>query len=163
MLRPLVGNVHPGRDVTGMIYGTVVTAGTMIGSAESSHNELEIAVTVSVTLLIYWISHAYAAVLGGLGGSHPSWRAARRELAAESPMLIGCILPLVVLVVASSVGAGFNLSTSIAAWFTVALLFVWGYLAARRIHDEVGAQLATAAVFGLLGLGIVFLRNLFVH
>ena len=163
MLVPLVGRVHPGRDATGTIYGTVITAGTMIGAAEASHNEFEIAITVAVTILIYWVSHAYAAVLGGARGSLPSWKAARDELGAESPMVIACFLPLAALIITSSLGAGFSLSASIAAWFTVALLFVWGYLAARRVHDKVGAQVASAAVFGLLGLGIVALKAAFVH
>jgi hypothetical protein len=163
MLRPLVGRFDPGRDASGMIYGTVITAATMVGAAEGSHDEGEIAATVAVTLLVYWIAHAYAVVLGGAHGASLSWKAAGRELAAESPMLAACFLPLAALIVASALGASFSLATSIAVWFAVALLFVWGLQAARRVHASLLPRVVSAGVFGLLGLGIVALRSMFVH
>lgn len=163
MLRRRAGRADHGHDATGIIYGTVITAGTMIGAAEASHNEGEIAATVVVTLVIYWIAHSYAAVLGGAHSASPSWRAAVRELVEESTIVVACVLPLAALILASWLGAGFGLSVSIASWFTMGLLFIWGYLAARRLHAKVGAQVVSALVFGLLGLGIVALRAAFIH
>ena len=163
MLRPLVGQADAATAASGTIYGTIITTATMIAAAEGSHDEREIAATVLVTLIVYWIAHAYAVALGSAHGATPFWAVAGHQLATESPMVLACILPLAALLLASALGASFNLSTTIAVWFGVALLFFWGVQASRRLQLTLVPRLVSAAVFGLLGLGIIVLRVLFVH
>ncbi len=146
-----------------MIYGTIITTATMIAAAEGSHDEREIAATVLVTLVVYWLAHSYAVALGSAHGATPVWTVAVHQLAAESPIVLACILPLAALLLASAFGASFAVSTTIAVWVGVALMFFWGLQASRRLHLTLVARLVSAAAFGLLGLGIIVLRVLFVH
>ncbi|HSR22110.1 MAG TPA: hypothetical protein VLW53_01055, partial [Candidatus Eisenbacteria bacterium] len=146
------------RGASGAIYGTIITASTMVGVAEGVHHPRQIAVTVAVTLVLYAIAHAYSNVLGSPGGRAPSWGAFARELASEGPMLTACLLPLVVMAVLSLLGAGLDLAVEVALLSAVVTLFAWGLVAARRAHSGAVPQLLSAAAFGLVGLGIVGLR-----
>src|SRR5579884_1033406 len=111
------------QDVSGSIYGTIVAAGTLLGAAEATHNVLEMAGTAVATVLIYWVAHAYAEVLGRPRPMSSFWAESRHELMAESTMMTACILPVAALLVASALGATFELATSIALWFAVGTLF----------------------------------------
>lgn len=158
------GLVHMAeRDASAAIYGTIITASTMVGVAEGVHDLWRIAATVVVTLAVYALAHAYCKVLGGPGDDPPSWAAFARELGAESPMLTACVLPLVVLVAVSLLGVGLDVDVVAALLSAVAMLFVWGLVAARRVRRGRLPQLLSAAAFGLLGLAIVALRTATAH
>src|SRR5579859_1701414 len=86
---------------SGTIYGTIVAASTILAAAEGTHDVAEIALTVVATLLLYWVAHAYAEVLGGAHSDVPFWLATRDELAAESSMMSACVLPLAALLLAT--------------------------------------------------------------
>lgn len=130
----------------------------MVAVAEGVHRPRQIAVTVAVTLLLYAIAHAYSEVLGGPGGRAPSWGAFAHELASEGPMMTACVVPLVVMAILSLLGAGLDLAVEVALLSAVATLFVWGLVAARKVHRGTVPQLFSAAAFGLVGLAIVGLR-----
>ena len=146
------------RDASGAIYGTLITASTMVGAAEGVHDLWEIAATVLVTLTVYTVAHAYAEVLGAPDGRVPSWAAVVHELAVESTMLTACVLPLAVMVGASLLGASLDEAVTAGACSAVAMLFVWGPVAARKVHAGAITQLVSAVAFGLLGLAIVALK-----
>jgi positive regulator of sigma E activity len=148
-------------DASGAIYGTIITASTIVGVTEGVHELWRIAITVVGTLALYSIAHAYARVLGGPVA--PSLRTFGRELAVESPMLSACVLPLLVMVVASLLGADLELAGAIALWSAAAMLFIWGFLAAQKASPGVVPQLVSGATFGLVGLGIVALRVVTSH
>ena len=163
MLRALVGQIFPARHASGAIYGTLITAGTILGSSEGAHNVTDVELTVVVTLVLYWIAHAYAEVLGNAESVAPSWKVANRQLAVESRILAACIVPLVVLVLADDLGASFELAITIGLCATVGLLFVWGVTAARRAHLGSGWALASGLLYTLLGVAIVVLKLTLAH
>ena len=150
-------------DASGSIYGTIVVAGTIVGAAEATHSILEIAETVIVTLVIYWVAHAYAEARGHAIPAASVWVEAGHELIAESTMITACILPVAALLVASALGADFEVATSIALWFAVAALFAWGLVAAHRTQLSGTRQLLSGVVFGLLGVVVVGLKTVIVH
>ena len=163
MLRTLLGRLVPTRQASGVIYGTLVTASTMVAAAEGTGNAEDVTLTVIVTLLLYWVAHSYAEVIGNSDVVAPSWRAAGRQLAEESRMVGACVVPLAVMLVADWLGVGFELAVSIALLVTVVLLFVWGVTAARRARLSGGRALASGLIFTLLGLAIVVLKRLLAH
>jgi hypothetical protein len=136
VLRTIVAYITPTRDASGVIYGTLVTAGTILGASEGAHDVLEVALTVIATVALYWIAHAYAEVVGNADVVAPSLRVAARELAVESRMVGACVLPLAILLVADLLGSGFAAATTIGLWSTVGLLFIWGLLAAPPLASE---------------------------
>lgn len=151
------------QDASGAIYGTLVTAGTLLGAAEGTHDVLEITSTVVVTLLLYWVAHGYATVLGSPHPGDSWWIAARHELLAESAMITACVVPVAGLLAANGVGASFETSTSIALWLAVVMLFGWGIVAAQRTQQSRTGRLLSGVLFGVLGLVIVGLKTLLVH
>src|ERR1700694_2744248 len=106
-MRRLLAYLAPTRDASGVIYGTIVTESTMVAAAEGTHHVLEVAVTVVVTLFLYWIAHAYAEVLGNSQVHVLSWTETWRELFAEWRMLAACVVPLAVLLIVTGLGASF--------------------------------------------------------
>ncbi|HXM56494.1 MAG TPA: hypothetical protein VOB72_13955 [Candidatus Dormibacteraeota bacterium] len=150
------------RDASSAIYGTIITASTMVGVAEGVHDLGPIVATVVVTLVVYALAHAYCKVLGG-PADVPSWGAFARELGAESPMLSACVLPLLVLVAFSLLGSSLNVAVMAALLSAVGMLFLWGIVAARRARQGALPQLLSATVLGLLGLAIVVLRTTTAH
>ena len=148
----------PVNHASGAIYGTLVTAGTIVGAAEGAHDVVDIAVAVVVTLILYWIAHSYAEVLGNADRVAPSWKIATRELGRESRMVGACVLPLAILIVADLLGAGFELSVTIALCATVALLLAWGVGAARRAEVSRAWAVTSGVLYTLLGVAIVVLE-----
>lgn len=158
MVRRLLAEIDPARHAQGGIYGTIVTAATIASESEGPTSVGQIALATAVTLTLYWVAHAYAGVVASAHGQRRLWATAVSELAAESAMVTACFLPLAIMVVASLLGAGLDLATSIAVWFAAGLLLIWGFLAARRAKRGAGQQLLSGAVFGVLGLVIVGLK-----
>jgi hypothetical protein len=163
VLRAIVAGIVPGRHASGAIYGTLVTAGTILAASEGAQDVVEVGITVVVTLALYWIAHAYAEVLGNAAAVAPSWKVATRELAVESPMVAACIIPLIVLIATDILGATFELAVTIGLCTTVGLLFVWGILAARRAELSRGWAVISGVVYTLLGAAIVVLKLVLLH
>jgi hypothetical protein len=141
----------------------MVTAGAIVTASEAAPNVVEMAITVVVTVALYWVAHAYAEVLGNSQAVAPSWKVAVRELGLESPMVAACILPLGVLLVTDLLGASFELATTVSLLATVGLLFIWGLLAARRAQLSRAWAAASGGVYTLLGIAIVVLKLVLVH
>jgi hypothetical protein len=163
VLRTIVAYITPTRDASGVIYGTLVTAGTILGASEGAHDVLEVALTVIATVALYWIAHAYAEVVGNADVVAPSLRVAARELAVESRMVGACVLPLAILLVADLLGSGFAAATTIGLWSTVGLLFIWGLLAARRSRLSRMWAVASGLLYTAVGVAIVVLKIVLVH
>ena len=163
MAQTIVGWIVPTQDASGVIYGTLVTAGTILAASENAEDVREVAITVLVTLVLYWIAHAYAEVIGKSSRVPPSLSAAGRELVAESRMVGACVLPLAVLLVVDWLWTGFQLATTIALWTTVGLLFGWGVLAARQAGLSGGSAVVSGLLYTLLGLAIITLKLILVH
>jgi hypothetical protein len=140
-----------------------VTAGAIVTASEAAPNVVEMAITVVVTVALYWVAHAYAEVVGNSQAIAPSFKVAVRELALESPMVAACILPLAVLLATDLVGASFELATTISLLATVGLLLIWGLLAARRARLNRAWAAASGGVYTLLGVAIVGLKLILVH
>ncbi|HEY4864754.1 MAG TPA: hypothetical protein VIK45_04515 [Candidatus Dormibacteraeota bacterium] len=163
VLRNILTRLVPTRYASGVIYGTLVTAGAIVTASEAAPNVVEMAITVVVTVALYWVAHAYAEVVGNSQAIAPSLKVAVRELALESPMVAACILPLAVLLATDLVGASFELATTISLLATVGLLLIWGLLAARRARLNRAWAAASGAVYTLLGVAIVGLKLILVH
>jgi hypothetical protein len=124
-----------------------------------------LAVTVVVTLVVYWLAEEYAELLGEhtQAGHLPGVNVVRSSLAAAWPMVTASFLPLASLLVARLLGASSVDAAWIALSVAVALLVFHGYRAARAA-DLGGIRLAAVtATAGLLGVAMVVLKALLQH
>jgi hypothetical protein len=150
------------------IYGTVICA-SILASASPETPAVKVAVTVIVTLLVYWLAERYAEVLGlepsaghaGLYERHTHRITAahvRGVMRSGWPMIQASVTPLIVLLGGRLLGAGSEAAVNIALAYTMVLLLVLGWLAATRAGLARWPRLLAAAFATLLGLVVVILK-----
>jgi hypothetical protein len=153
-----------GRRRAAGIYGTIVTAAVLAaGGNQLSSAALE--VTVLVTLVVYWLAHQYAELLGEHthAGRLPTRGEVRSSLAAAWPMVSASFVPLVSLVVARLLGASASRAAGVALIVTLVLLIVHGYAAARAARLTGVRFVIVIAIAGVLGASMVVLKALLQH
>jgi hypothetical protein len=157
--RPAAGNA--GRRRAAGIYGAIITA-AIFAAAGGHLPTVALAISVVVTLLVYWLAEEYAELLGeqGTGGTLPSRAYIRAALAATWPMVSASYLPLLALLVARAAGASALVAANVglAATILVLIMHAWTAGRAAKLH---GWRLAAAvSVAAALGLTMVALKDL---
>jgi hypothetical protein len=150
-----------GRRRAAGIYGAIITA-AIIAAVGGQLRTRALAVSVLVTLLVYWIAEEYAEVLGEqvTGGRLPTWPYIRAALAHTWPMVSASYLPLLALVLARAAGASSSVAADVGLAATIVLLIAHAWIAGRaaKLH---GWQLFFAvSVAAALGLAMVALKDL---
>jgi len=146
------------RELADAIHGTVVGASVMV--AASLHGTLgQVVVTVVATLFVYWATERYAELLAA--GAHGRALDRRKDTVALRhgwPMLESSYSPVVVLLVASALGAELRGAVLAALCLSTVLLAGLGYGAARRSAATVASALGWAGMSGVLGVAIIALK-----
>jgi len=88
------------------IYGTIITAAVLAATGDHVPT-LPLAISILVTLLVYWVAEEYAELLGEQleAGQVPAWADIRAALAATWPMVTASYIPLLALILARLLGA----------------------------------------------------------
>ena len=143
------------------IYGSIVTA-AILAAAGDYLRTLVLAVSVVVTLLVYWIAEEYAELLSEQteGGRLPTWRRVRAALATTWPMVSASFVPLLALVLARIAGASGPDAANVGLAVAVLLLMfhVWSAGRASQLRGRQLASVTCAAA--VLGLVMVALKNI---
>ena len=150
-----------GRRRAAGIYGAIITAAVMTAASKSLPT-WTLAVSVLVTLVVYWLAEQYAELLGAqsAGGHVPSWQHVKTALRDTWPIVSASFAPLAALIVARLAGASAVTAANVGVGAAVVLLTFHGWAAARaaRLH---GWQLTGATtIAAVLGLAMVALKNL---
>jgi hypothetical protein len=134
----------------------VVTAGALAAvSATASHVE-RVALGVGSVLVSYWLAHVYVATQEMLFEGHDAPIHCRiPPAAAEEASILVWGVPAVVVYLTSHFLAGLPAGSAAlgALWFSVAFLFLIGYLGAHRAGRS-GWRLAEES-FGAASLGLL--------
>ena len=150
-----------GRRRAAGIYGAIITA-AIIAAVGGHLPTLALAVSVLVTLVVYWVAEEYAELLGEqvTGGHLPTSAYVRAALAHTWPMVSASYLPLLALVLARLAGASASTAANYGLAAAVLLLTFHGWSAGRASHLR-GWQLAgVTLVAAALGLVMVLLKDL---
>lgn len=157
VLTPPVG------DPVHAIYGTVITAGLLSSEDPAVATTADIALSVLVTVVVFWLSHGYAEIVGRSDVADSRNRLvrdeARQSLAEHWPMVQAAVLPLVALFAARLVGASVDDSLEAALWTSTVLLALWGYVAGRARRLPWPRLVGFAATSFLLGVLLVGLET----
>ena len=151
------------------IYGTIICA-SILGAASPETPALKVAISVLVTLLVYWLAERYAEVLGLVSspdhggpyeqGTHRITAAhVRHVLRSGWAMIQASVTPLVVLLGSRLLGADSETAVNIALGYTVVLLATLGWLAANRAGLTGWARWLAAIFATFLGLVVVILKG----
>ena len=141
----------PGENPAGAVYGTI-TVGALL-AAESSLRDTypETIGAVVVALLVYWLAHSYAELLGQrlAAGERLTVSGLGRALGRDWAIVRGAGAPVLALLVAWAVGASQETGVTVGLWTCVASL--------RGVRAARGAARAGAA--GGAGAPVVHRRG----
>jgi hypothetical protein len=158
-----------GADYTGAIYGSLLAASVVVGSAvgapdESDVRPLRLAASLIVTGLVFWVAHAYARLVGDRA-QHTviDAREIRRIIRREWPLLGAALPPAAAALLFGLLGA----SNRAAAWAALLAAIVgqvgWATTTTIRAGASTPLVVMSAAVNLLLGLVIVLLKSALNH
>ncbi len=150
-----------GRRTAAAIYGTIVTA-AVIAAGGNQLRTAALAVTVVVTLAVYWLAELYAELIGQHthAGKLPNRAQIRLSMASTLPMITASFLPVISLVTARLLGARSSVAAWIALIVTVILLVIHGLMAGRAAGLSGLPLAAITSIAGLLGVAMVVLKTL---
>lgn len=153
-----------GRRRAAGIYGTIVTA-AVIAAAGNQLSASTLAVTVVVTLVVYWLAEQYAVLLGEHthDGRLPNRKQIRRSMVGTLPMITASFVPVVTLLVARLVGMSSVGAARTALIVAVVLLVLEGLDAGRGAGLHGLRLVAVTSVAGLLGVSMIVLKTFLQH
>jgi hypothetical protein len=146
------------------IYGTMlVTAIIAALSEDPQASLLEMASASLLTVVVFWLAHAYADVVGERATTRDraQWQSPFTLLAHERPMVEAALIPTIPLLI-GAIGGLHRLTVARASLaIGVVELSVWGYIAGQHLGSR-RARLAGALFLSSLGIAITLLK-LLVH
>ncbi len=153
-----------GRRRAASIYGTIVTA-AVIAAGGNQLTSAQLAVTVVVTLIVYWLAEQYAELLGAHthDGRLPSAGLIRSSLAEAWPMVTASFLPVASIGLAVLFGASSSDAAQAALIVTVVLLVMHGNSAGRAAGLRGWQRIFVTVIAGLLGVAMVILKSFLQH
>lgn len=156
----LIARDNPG----GLLYGVIITGAVMSATANHAPSTAMVVVAAVFVLGVYWLADVYVRAFADQF-KHGRSPLRRRLLAAaghESRVLLGGVPALVVVVVASLLGAGTALAVYLALWLTVVELGAVGYLSARHVGEDRRSAFVESLAAALLGI-VMVLAKTFLH
>jgi hypothetical protein len=149
-----------GQRRTAGIYGVIVTA-AILDAAGGRFSTDALVVLVVATLVVYWLTHEYAALVGTLvaGGVVPTWDHIRGALANSWPMVSEAYLPLLALVLARVAGASAFAAANVGLVAAVVLLMIHAWLAGRSARLRGRQLLVVTSLAAGLGLAMIVLKD----
>ena len=158
------GHGDVGRRRSAGIYGTIV-ASAVLAAGGSHLRTAPLAITVFVTLLVYWAAEGYAVLLGehAHAGRLPTWPEVRTSLAAIWPMVTASYVPLASLLAARVLGADPATAATVALLVAIVLLLLHGWMGGRASQLRGLRLLAVTLVAGAFGVVMILLKLLVTH
>ena len=150
----------PGPRRAAGIYGTIITAAVLAAAGDHVPTRA-LAVSIVVTLLVYWLAEEYAEILGEQleGGRLPTWGDIRAALAATWPMVSASGIPLLSLVLARLLGASPPGAANAGLATAVVLLVIYAWSAGRAAQLRGRPLLVITLIAAALGLLMVLLKD----
>ena len=154
------------RDLLGLlaggeatITGTVVCAAAIAYAGGHTDSLAELSRIIVGTVAVYWVAHLHAVTLGSsLTHRHHPLAAFEHALGETWPIATASVVPLVVLLVTSLLGAELKTAAWVALIATIGLLTAYSYLAGVRSGLDTWGRIASAAAGLGLGVLVVLLK-----
>ena len=149
-------------DPGGLLYGAIVSAAVLVTVSAHAETTDHVVIATSVFLVVYWMAHVYIETLSTQfrGDQYPFGRRLRHAAGHEASVLKGGAPAIVVYTLASLLGADPSNASAAAAYFSVALLVVIGYLGAHQAGVRGWPLLGEVAAAGSFGILIVIGKTL---
>jgi hypothetical protein len=152
--------VVPESNPAGVVYG-LITIGALLAAESGLHETYPEAVgSAAIALLLYWLAHSYAEVLGRRLATHErlTGSALWRGLLHDWAIVRGAGIPLLALLIAWATGTAQTTAVEIALWSSVGSLIAFELLAGIRSRARPLELLLEVCVGIVMGLAILALR-----
>jgi hypothetical protein len=160
---PPAAHASAARRRSAGIYGTIV-ASAVLAAGGGQLRTVPLAVTVLVTLLVYWAAEGYADLLGEAHAGHlPTRTQVRASLATIWPMVSASYIPLLSLLVARTLGADTKTAATVALVVAIVLLLVQGWAGGKASQLRGLRLLAVTLIAGAFGVVMILLKLLITH
>lgn len=152
--------ISPGRRRAAGVYGAIVTA-AILAAAGGHLRTAGLAVSVVVTLVVYWVAEEYAELLSAQAEHEKllSRRHIREELGATWPMVTASYGPVAALLVARLCGATDAAAADIALGVAILLLVGHSWWAGRSARLRGRQLVGMTCVAAALGVVMVVLKH----
>jgi hypothetical protein len=142
------------------IYGTIITA-SVLASAGDELGAAPLAVSVLLTLAVYWLADVYSELLGGHfeRGRLPSWPEVRAAMLIAWPMVGASFIPLAVLGLARLSGLSASRAASAALVSAIVMLAIYAWAAGHAAQLRGPRLVFVTTIAGLLGILMIVLKN----
>jgi hypothetical protein len=141
-------------DPAGLLYGALIAASVLATGA--AHGDYRfVALATGLVLGVYWLAHVYieAQSLQLHGDARNYLHLLRHTAAQEIGVILGGVPAIGVFLASKALGASTTHAATIAVYFSVAVLFIVGYLTAHQAGRRGFPALVdslTAAFFGVV-------------
>ncbi|HEY3864964.1 MAG TPA: hypothetical protein VGL54_02625 [Solirubrobacteraceae bacterium] len=139
----------------------MLAIGAVLAAESGSHeNYVDTASSAVIAILLYWLAHAYADVLGHRLTAHRrlSITVLARALRDEAAILTGAVLPLLALLLCWVLGVALATGVEAALWTTVGSLLAFELIAGLRAKSTARELVFEAGVGITMGLAIIALK-----
>jgi len=150
----------PERNPARLVYG-VLAIGAVLAAESGSHEDyLDTAASAVIAILLYWLAHAYADVLGHRLQAHARLSIAilGRAFRDEAAILIGAVPALLALLFCWVLGVTLASGVEAALWTTVASLIAFELLAGIRARATPRELVFEAGIGATMGLAVIALK-----
>jgi hypothetical protein len=153
-----------GRRRAAGIYGAIITAAVLTAGGPVLATT-PLALSVLVTLVVYWLAEQYAELLGEPDrlGHWPRWNHVRATLADSWPMVSSSFAPLAGLILARLAGASAAGAANVGIAIALVLLTLHGWSAGRAAQLRGWRLVGATAIAAALGVIMVVLKNLVIN
>jgi hypothetical protein len=160
---PAVHSTAARRHAAG-IYGTIV-ASAVLAAGGGHLPTVPLAVSVVVTLLVYWAAEGYAELLGeqAHAGHLPTRSQTRASLATIWPMVSASYIPLLSLLGTRALGATTKTAATVGLAVAIALLLIHGWSAGKASQLRGLRLLAVTLIAGGFGVVMILLKLVVTH
>jgi hypothetical protein len=147
--------------LAGAIYGTILVAGVLAATTADDAEVGDTALYVFATVLVFWLAHAWADSLARrVTATRRGLKGFRTTLANQWPLVQSAFPPIVVMIVASVLGADDEAAITWGAWSCVVLLAGWGIVVARKEKESAGGIVGTSVACAALGFLMIALKSI---
>jgi hypothetical protein len=155
----VAGLIAPDRNPAGAVYGTITIGVLLAAEASKAETYVKTVVAICVTLMLYWLAHGYAHVVGLRLSHQRRWTigSIARALFHELAILRGGLIPLLAVIGAWMANAKLSQGINAGLWTSAAVLVLVELIAGVRSRlrpAELTLQTSFGAIFGIAIIGL---------
>jgi hypothetical protein len=143
-----------------VIYGIITVGALLAGESAQRETYPETVGSAIIALLLYWLAHSYADLLGSRleHDTRLSGAALARAFVHDWAIVRGAAIPLLALLIAWALGATLTDAVNAALWTVVGSLVLFELLAGIGARAAPRELLLEGSVGAAMGLAIVALK-----